>query len=117
LGGILEGELNRADGGLDKAIASFERGVDLYNNLIYHEPEPPPFAAQHWLGAALLEAKRYSDAARVYREELKKHPNNGWYLFGLKATLIGRGKPSDDVAKQFAAVWARSDAWIQASRY
>jgi hypothetical protein len=64
-----------------------------------------------------LEAKRYSDAERVYREELKKHPNNGWSLIGLKAALIGQGKPSDDVAKQFDAAWARSDAWIQTSRY
>ena len=67
--------------------------------------------------AALLEAKRYPDAERVYREELKKHPNNGWSLVGLKAALIGQGKPSADVAKQFDAAWARSDAWIQASRY
>jgi tetratricopeptide (TPR) repeat protein len=117
LGGILEGELHRADGDLDQAITSFERAVDLYNQLIYDEPEPLPFAAQHWLGAALLEGKRYSDAERVYREELKKHPNNGWSLLGLKAALVGQGKPSDDVAKQFDAAWARSDAWIQTSRY
>ena len=117
LGGILEGELYRADGDSDKAIASFERAVDLYNKLVYDEPEVLPFAAQHWLGAALLEVKRYPDAERVYREELKKHPNNGWSLFGLKAALEGQGKPSADVAKQFDDAWARSDAWIQASRY
>ena len=117
LGGILEGELYRADGDLDKAIASLERGVELYNKLIYDEPETLPFAAQHWLGAALLEAKRYPDAERVYREELAKHPGNGWSLFGLKAALDGQGKPSADVQKQFEAAWARSDAWIQSSRY
>ena len=34
-----------------------------------------------------------------------------------QAALIGQGKPSEDIAKQFDAAWARSDAWIQASRY
>ncbi len=117
LGGILEGELYRADGDPDKAIVAFQRGVELYNKLIYDEPETLPFAAQHWLGAALLEAKRYPEAEQTYREELKKHPNNGWSLFGLKAALDGQGKPSIDIGRQFDAAWARSDAWIQASRY
>jgi tetratricopeptide (TPR) repeat protein len=57
LGGILEGEIHRKDGDLDQAIASFERATTFYNDIIYDEPEPLPFAAQHWLGAALLEAK------------------------------------------------------------
>jgi tetratricopeptide (TPR) repeat protein len=117
LGGILEGEIYRSNGDLNQAITSLERATTLYNSLIYDEPEPLPFAAQHWLGAALLEAKRYPDAERVYREELQKHPQNGWSLFGLKAALDGQGKPSDEVATQFARSWARSEMLIQASRY
>jgi tetratricopeptide (TPR) repeat protein len=117
LGGILEGEIYRSNGDLNQAITSLERATALYNGLVYDEPEPLPFAAQHWLGAALLEAKRYPDAERVYREELKKHPQNGWSLFGLKAALDGQGKPSGEVATQFARSWARSEMWIQASRY
>ncbi|HYA17360.1 MAG TPA: hypothetical protein VEF06_07835 [Bryobacteraceae bacterium] len=117
LGGILEGEVLRSDGDLDQAIASFERGVTFYNNIIYDEPEPLPFAPHHWLGAALLEARRYADAERVYREDLKKHPNNGWSLYGLKAALEGQGKPSGDVATQFARSWARSEMLLTASRY
>jgi tetratricopeptide (TPR) repeat protein len=117
LGGILEGEIYRSDGDLDKAIASLEQATKLYNSIIYDEPEPLPFAAQHWLGAALLEAKRYPEAESVYREELKKHPLNGWSLFGLKAALDGQGKHSDEVTTQFDRSWARSEMWIQASRY
>jgi hypothetical protein len=117
LGGILEGEIFRADGDLEKAALSFERAVARQDAMIYDEPEPLPFAARHWLGAALLETKRYADAERVYREELKKHPNNGWSLFGLKAALDGQGKPSADVEKQFESSWVRSDIWIHASRF
>ena len=117
LDGILEGELYRHDGDLDKAIQSFERSVERDDSIVYDEPEPFPFAARHWLGAALLEAKRYPDAERVYREELKRHPMNGWSLYGLKVALDAQGKPSGDVAKQFAAGWSRSDTWIETSRF
>ncbi len=117
LGGILEGEIYRTDGHLDQAIASFERAVSLNDAMIYDEPEALPFAARHWLGAALLEAKRYPDAERVYREELQKHPRNGWSLFGLKTALDAQGKPSPDVDKDFETSWARSDTWIRGSAF
>ena len=117
LGAILEGEIDRANGDRDHAIAAFERAVALNDAMIYDEPEPLPFAARHWLGAALLEADRYADAERVYREDLGKHPNNGWSLVGLKAALEGQGKPSGDVAKQFASAWKRADVPLRASRF
>ena len=117
LAAILEGEIERADGNLDRAISVFDRAVELYEALIYDEPEPLPFSPRHWLGAALLEAKRYGDAERVYREDLEKHPHNGWSLFGLKAALESQDKGVTGVEQEFAASWARSDTWIQASRF
>jgi hypothetical protein len=117
LHGILEGEIEREDGQLDQAIASFERAVSLYKAIVYDEPEPLPFPAQHWLGAALLEAKRYADAERVYREDLKRHPHNGWSLFGLKAALEGEGNSSASVNQDFESSWARSDTWIRRSAF
>jgi tetratricopeptide (TPR) repeat protein len=115
--GILEGEIQRAAGDLDGAIATFEKAVALEDALTYDEPEPLPFAARHWLGAALVEARRFADAERVYREELDDHPHNGWSLIGLQKALAGRGEKSADVDADFAASWSRADAWIQTSRY
>jgi tetratricopeptide (TPR) repeat protein len=117
VGGLLEGEIKRGAGDLDAAIRSFENAVELEDALTYDEPEPLPFAARHWLGAALLEARRYADAERVYREELEDHPHNGWSLFGLRQALSARGMTSPEVEADFVASWARSDAWIQASRF
>jgi len=117
VGGILDGEIKRAAGDLPGAIEAFERAVKLEDDLPYDEPEPLPFAARHWLGAALLEAQRYSDAERVYREELEDHPHNGWSLLGLQKALAGRGVKSSEVDADFAASWSRADAWIQSSRY
>lgn len=114
---ILDGEIKRGDGDLAGAIAAFERAVTIEDGLQYDEPEPMPFAARHWLGAALLEAKRFDDAERVYRAELDDHPKNGWSLFGLRQALAGRGLPTADVDAAFAASWARADTWIRASRF
>ena len=117
VGGILEGEIRRAGGHLHAAIESFERAVEIEDRLEYSEPEPLPFAARHWLGAALLEAGRPADAERVYREELQDHPHNGWSLLGLRQALRAQGKASADVDAEFAASWARSDTWMAASRF
>ena len=117
VGGILEGEIRRDAGKLDEAIAAFERAVEIEDQLEYSEPEPLPFAARHWLGAALLEADRAAEAERVYREELADHPNNGWSLFGLRAALEAQGRPSADVSTEFEKSWARSDTWLRASRF
>jgi tetratricopeptide (TPR) repeat protein len=114
---ILDGEIRREAGDAAGAIAAFERAVSLEDALMYDEPEPLPFAARHWLGAALLDGKRYEDAERVYREELKDHPHNGWSLLGLQKALAGRGVTSPEVDKDLEASWARSDAWIRASRF
>ena len=76
-----------------------------------------PFAARHWLGAALIEAERFADAERVYREELEEHQHNGWSLFGLKQALAAQGKTDPAVDADFEASWARADHWIQASRF
>ena len=117
VGGILEGEIRRADGHQHAAIESFERAVEVEDQLEYSEPEPLPFAARHWLGAALLEAGRFADAERVYRTELEDHPNNGWSLLGLTQALEAQGKASPDVAAEFEESWARSDTWMAASRF
>jgi tetratricopeptide (TPR) repeat protein len=115
--GILEGEILRAEGDLNAAIAAFERAVVLDDELDYDEPEPLPFAARHWLGAALLEAKRFADAERVYTDELLDHPHNGWSLIGLQQALRAQGKPTAEVDKDLEASWSRSDTWIRSSRF
>jgi hypothetical protein len=114
---ILDGEIRRASKDLSGAIAAFERGVALQDGLTYDEPEPLPFAARHWLGAALLEAGRPADAEKVYRDELTHHPHNGWSLFGLKQALAAQHKQDGAVDRDFEASWARADHWIRASRF
>ena len=84
---------------------------------MYDEPEPLPFAARHWLGAILLEAGRYDEAEKVYREDLEDHPHNGWSLLGLKQALDAQGKSDPAVDDDLETSWARADHWIRASRF
>ena len=117
LAGILEGELARDAGDLTAAIAAFERAVAADDALEYDEPEPLPFPARHWLGAALLDAKRSADAEKVYRDDLADHPHNGWSLLGLQQALKAQGKQDTAVDADFDASWSRSDTWIRSSRF
>jgi tetratricopeptide (TPR) repeat protein len=115
--GILDGEIRRMAGDLDSAIAAFQRAADLQAALVYDEPEPLPFSAFHWLGAALLQSTRFSEAEKAYRTELKDHPHNGWSLLGLQQALAGQGIAAADVDGDLASSWSRADTWIQSSRF
>jgi hypothetical protein len=119
VGGILEGEVLRADGDLEGAVTAQTKAVEWEDQLRYDEPEPLNFTARHWLGATLLAAGRPAEAEAVYLASLEDHPNNGWSLFGLEQALRaqGRSTEADAVHERFQGAWARSDHWIRASRY
>ena len=117
VGGILEGEIKQQLGDLDGAIAAQTAAVQVEDQLVYDEPEQLPFSARQWLGASLLEAKRYTEAEQVYREELDDHPHNGWSLMGLQKSLLAQKLPSSEVEKDFKQSWARADLSINASHF
>jgi len=119
VGGILEGEILREEDDLDAAIVALERSVELEDGLRYDEPEPLNFSARHWLGAALLEAERPTDAEAVYRAALDDHPHNGWSLFGLEQALRAqkRTAEADEALAAFETEWADADTWIRSSRF
>ncbi|HEX6368656.1 MAG TPA: hypothetical protein VF006_06985, partial [Longimicrobium sp.] len=119
VGGILRAELLRGEGRMGDALAALEQAVALEDALVYDEPEPLPFAARDWLGAALVDAGRAADAERVYRAALDDRPHNGWSLFGLEQALRAQARhaDADEARTRFDAAWVRSDVRLRASRF
>lgn len=114
---LLQGEILRAQGDMDGAIAAFQRAATLDDQQPYDEPEPIPYAARHWLGAAQLQAQQYAAAEQTYRLELQDHPHNVWSLRGLKTALDAQAKVDEAVNADLADSSARLDLWITESRF
>jgi hypothetical protein len=114
---ILEGEILWTENDLEGAIAAFEKAAEVEDSMDYDEPEPLPFAARHWLGAALMEAGRHADAEKEYRVELADHRHDVWSLHGLKAALAAQGISDPEVDEDFEMSTARADVWITSSRF
>lgn len=116
VGAILEGEILRANGEVDAAIEVLRAAGETEDGLRYDEPEPLPFSIYTWLGDALHQAGRYSEAETAFRHELEKHPHNGWSLFGLERALRAQGDDAeaDHVHVEFMDAWARSDTYLRA---
>jgi tetratricopeptide (TPR) repeat protein len=116
---VLAGELAAKRGEYDKAIAHLERAVRIEDALFYTEPEEWHYPARQALGAVLLEAGRPREAETVYWEDLRRHADNGWSLFGLAQALRAQGKTADADAVQarFDKAWAGADVKLTSSRF
>lgn len=77
------------------------------------------FPVRHLLGAQLLIAGRAAQAVHVYREDLERHPRNGWALFGLAAALRAAGDKTAAGAteREFARVWKHADVRLLSSAF
>jgi tetratricopeptide (TPR) repeat protein len=90
------------------AIAHLQQAVDAEDKLVYNEPRDWLLPARHYLGNALLKAKKYKQAEEVFRKDLVINPNNGWSLTGLKAVYA-----STNNHRALASMKARiNDAWL-----
>jgi tetratricopeptide (TPR) repeat protein len=115
---VLTGEIAAARGDYPAAIARLEEAVRLEDALVYTEPaewhSPPRLA----LGAILLEAGRPAEAETVYWEDLRRHRDNGWALFGVVQALRAQGKDAQAAIAEarFKKAWARADFTLTSSR-
>jgi tetratricopeptide (TPR) repeat protein len=101
-----------AAGGRDgRAIARLRLAVLLQDNLLYDEPPPWYYSQREALGRLLLKTGKTEEAEAVFREDLKRHPENGWALFGLEKSLrtLGKTDEADEAHKRLEKAWARAD--------
>jgi tetratricopeptide (TPR) repeat protein len=115
----LMGEMAARSGNAEEGIAHFREALKIEEAGLYFEPPRWYYPIRHSLGAALLKAGRSVEAEAVYREDLKRFPENGWSLFGLAAALRAQGRSDDATAveQRFAKAWAGADVKLTASRF
>ncbi len=116
---IVQGRIAAAEHRSSEAVSLLRQAVAAEDRLAYDEPKDWLFPARQLLGAELLRAGKASEAERVYRDDLRQNPANGWSLFGLSAALKAQGKTADSVrvSRQFADAWKYSDITLAASAF
>ncbi len=113
--GLLDGEIAIHGQKLDAGIARLRSAVEAEDALRYDEPPDWIQPVRHALGAALLKAGRPTDAEAVYREDLRRLPENGWSLWGLQRSLRLQKKDATAVEARFEKVWSESDLPLSSS--
>jgi Flp pilus assembly protein TadD len=114
---LITGELLYREGKPNEAFIALREAVGREDALRYSEPPDWILPVRHVLGAALMQSGRYSEAERVYRADLERHPENGWSLFGLARSLELQEKVVEAmrVRKRFEEAWTDADVQLVSS--
>src|SRR5262249_35188064 len=110
-------EILYREGKPDEAFAALRDAVKREDGLRYAEPPDWIIPVRHALGAALLQSRRYGEAEQVYRDDLKRHPENGWSLFRLARCLElnGNAEEARSVRARFEKAWVDADIKLSSS--
>jgi tetratricopeptide (TPR) repeat protein len=116
---VAKARIAQARGQDGAAIALLTEAAAKEDGLAYDEPSDWFFPVRHLLGAALLHDGKAQDAEAVYREDLRRHPENGWALYGLAQALSAQHKDADAVAvrQRFDKAWKDADVTLTASAF
>ena len=114
----LTAEIAAAGGDHEAAVAALREAVAIEDGIPYDEPPGWHAPVRHSLGAVLLQAGRAAEAEQVYREDLRRNPDNGWALFGLAQSLQaqGRAAEAETARSSFSAAWGNADIELAESR-
>ena len=115
---MTEGEILIRENKLDAGIAELREAIKLEDTLKYDEPPGWLIPIRHSLGATLIQNGRFAEAEQVYREDLKKLPDNGWSLYGLAESLSAQKKDAVEAKAtkaKFKKLWAKADTRITSS--
>jgi tetratricopeptide (TPR) repeat protein len=115
----LMGEIAQRSGKLDEAAAHYKAAIAIEDAGLYFEPPTWYYPVRHSLGLVLLQSGKSAEAEAVYRQDLKRFPENGWALFGLMQALRDQGKSAEAAAvdARFRAAWKQADVTLTASRF
>ena len=116
---VLAGELAGRRGQAAEMNQQFTTAIQLEDKMPYMEPPYWHHPVRQIYGAVLLQTGKIAEAEQIYRADLKRHPNNGWSLYGLLASLRRQGETEEAMAveKRFRDAWRLADVTLTASRF
>jgi tetratricopeptide (TPR) repeat protein len=116
---VAAARISSTEGRAEDALRDLREAVRLEDELAYDEPADWFFPVRHLLGAELLHSGKATEAERIYREDLKRHPSNGWALYGLMQALKAEGRSAEARAAEaeFRVAWRYATISISASAF
>ncbi len=116
---VLSARIAERQGHRDVAIRELAAAAAAEDALNYSEPPDWHSPVRQALGALLLREGDAARAERVYREDLRRNPENGWALYGLARSLEKQRKTraAEEVNRRFAEAWSHADIRLLASDY
>ncbi len=71
----------------DAANLLINKAIAAEDKLIYSEPKVWMLPARQYAGSFMLKMNNYTEAEKIYRQDLVWNPGNGWSLLGLYQAL------------------------------
>ncbi len=114
---MMQGELLFREGQREEAFAILRSGIAHEDTLVYDEPPAWMLPVRHTLGALLMADGQYSEAEKLYREDLSKNRENGWALTGLRNALLEQGQLEEAKAiePRLAKAFSQCDVTVTSS--
>jgi tetratricopeptide (TPR) repeat protein len=94
-----------------ESVTLFRKAVETQDALVYDEPPAWYYPVRESLGAALMRAGDAPGAEAMFREGVRRSPNNGRMLFGLMESLKAQNKAAAAamVQKELEVAWKGAD--------
>jgi tetratricopeptide (TPR) repeat protein len=114
---LVRGDVACRRGKTADGLARLKKAVATADGFPYAEPPDWYYPPRQTLGAWLLRGKKAADAQKVFEEDLKKNPDNGWSLTGLKEALRAQKKSTTAVEARLAKAWSAADVKVASSDF
>ncbi|HEX6838857.1 MAG TPA: hypothetical protein VF334_19900, partial [Polyangia bacterium] len=114
---LVRGDVACRRGKVADGLKLLGKAVATADGFPYAEPPDWYYPPRQTLGAWLLRARKPGDAKKVFDEDLKKNPNNGWSLTGLREALRAQKKPTAAVDAKLATAWKEADVKVASSDF
>lgn len=116
---VLSAEIANAKKDYITAASILKQAIELEDALNYNEPADWHHPVRQILGALLLKTGKAAEAEKLYREDLKVYPENGWSLYGLQQSLLKQNKADEakSIKIKFEKAFAFADVKLTESSF